>query len=372
MGFFSLDELREPDVRTLKFGPLGLGGEMEARDALRFQQEVVSHPELVPDVPSTVSDSFERLRRIHAYGVLWYDFFTVADDQARLFLEFALRERFVEFHDGTVQFRDKAGELHDFPTTPFREIQAEAARHESKDDEWRLVIRRTGRGIRFDGMLDSLLRWAHEEGLLRGQRNRARNRLIESGRNHVAHGAGDHLLMPVDSARTIHDTAEIVNHLWGAPTPGGRLYPAPIRREVQLVGWTPGESIMSGQVAVPGDGQPIDLNDAVDQLGSALPGDSQIDDCTWVLVRADSAQDAFLHARSVAIGATGCSRKGKCQQCAVETIRRGNWKDVANALAAECPEARPHRVPDVRVSSGLRWPRYQQLTGEGNWLLGDR
>ena len=236
MGFFSLDELREPDVRTLKFGPLGLGGEMEARDALRFQQEVVSHPELVPDVPSRVSDSFERLRRIHAYGVLWYDFFTVADDQARLFLEFALRERFVEFHDGTVQFRDKAGELHDFPTTPFREMQAEAARHESKDDEWRLVIRRTGRGIRFDGMLDSLLRWAHEEGLLRGQRNRARNRLIESGRNHVAHGAGDHLLMPVDSARTIHDTAEIVNHLWGAPTPGGRLYPALIRREVQLVG----------------------------------------------------------------------------------------------------------------------------------------
>jgi hypothetical protein len=102
-----------------------------------------------------------------------------------------------------VQFRDKARELHDFPTTPYRELQAEARRHEGKDDEWRLIVRRTGNHIRFDGMLDSLLRWAHEEGLLRGQRNRASGRLIASGRNYVAHGAGDHLHTPVDSAQTI-------------------------------------------------------------------------------------------------------------------------------------------------------------------------
>jgi hypothetical protein len=269
MEFVSWDELCEPDVGARKFGPFGLGGEMEAQDALRFQQEVVSHPELAPDVPISVRDCLKRLRRIHAYGVLWYDFFTVADDQAQLFLEFALRERFVEFQGPTVQFRDKARELRVYPTTPFKELQAEVRKHEDRDDEWRLIVQRTGNDIRFDGMLDSLLRWAHEEGLLRGQRNRALGRLIASGRNYVAHGAGDHLLTPVESAQTIRDTAEIVNQLWGAATPGGRLYPAPIRREVQFVGWSSVGEVMSGEVAVPYDGQPLNVQDAVDQIGSA-------------------------------------------------------------------------------------------------------
>jgi hypothetical protein len=47
-----------------------------------------------------------------AHGVLFYDFLIVSHDQARLFLEFAIRERFVDFHGGAAQFRDKAGELH--------------------------------------------------------------------------------------------------------------------------------------------------------------------------------------------------------------------------------------------------------------------
>jgi hypothetical protein len=92
---------------------------------------------------------------------------------------------------------------------------------------------------------------------------------------------------------------------------------------------------------------------------------------TWFLLRADSSQQAFLHARSVAIGDTGCSRRGQCQQCGVETIRRGSWKDVADSLAAESPEARPCDLPDVRVPSRRRWPRYHQLLGDGNWSLGD-
>lgn len=45
--------------------------------------------------------------------------------------------------------------------------------------------------------------------------------------------------MPNNSARDIHDVAEVINRLWGSPTPGGRLYPdpAPIRREMVAVGW---------------------------------------------------------------------------------------------------------------------------------------
>jgi len=217
--------------------------------------------------------------------------------------------------------------------------------------------------------------------------------------------------------------AEIVNQLWGAATPGGRLYPAPIRREIQFVGWSPAGEVMSGEAAVPDNGQPMNLQEVIDQFASALPGNSAIDDWTWILVRAvphddglmqfdsmfevttypcdllwgpgtvtemaarvgqgalhddvvdvldrlflvqhhedriylprhpetalglaetdragtwsllraDSSQQAFQHARSVAIGAE-CSRRGQCQQCGVETIRRGSWKDVADSLAAE-------------------------------------
>ena len=459
MEIKSLDELREVDERTLRFSPFGLGGKMTPEGAARFQQEVISHPDLAPGVPQRVCDCFERLRMTHAYGVLCYDFFTIAHDQAQLALEFALRERFVEFHGGTVEFRDKTGSLHQVATAPFTELQAEIRRHES--DEWRLAVRRTGGAIRFDGMLDSLLRWAREEELLRGQRNRTRDRLLRDMRDHVAHGAGDHLLMPVDSAQAISDVAEIINQLWGAATPGGRLYPAPIRREVQLVGWSPRGNVMAGQVGLSRDGQSLGPQAAAEQIHSAVPRGDPVDDWTWVLVRAvphdeglmrfdslfevtaypcellagpastgdaaawaerelpqgdtvdvldrlflvqyhgdrlylprcpeialgladseragtwsliraDSAAEAFTHARNVVIGGSGCSRRGPCQQCAVETMRRGTWKEVAAALTAECPQCQPLQVPDARASSALRWPRYHQILGDGNWALGDK
>src|SRR5439155_8898122 len=57
-------------------------------------------------------------------------------------------------------------------------------------------------------------------------------------RNFVAHPIGYHLNGPVEAAGTLRDLAEIINQLWGAPTPGGRLYPAPLRREVIVLAWT--------------------------------------------------------------------------------------------------------------------------------------
>jgi hypothetical protein len=74
--------------------------------------------------------------------------------------------------------------------------------------------------IYFDGILDSLLRWARGEGLLRGQRNRLHEPALKWFRNYVAHGSGYHLGAPVDAARAISDAAEIINLLWGAPSPG--------------------------------------------------------------------------------------------------------------------------------------------------------
>ena len=78
--------------------------------------------------------------------------------------------------------------------------------------------------------------WARREGLLHGQRNKALEPLISRMRNRFAHGQY-WLGTPVESARAIHDVAEVVNRLWGATTPGGRLYPAPLERDVVAIGW---------------------------------------------------------------------------------------------------------------------------------------
>ena len=267
MRIRSLDELRQADERTLHFTSLGFhtGGMLRPEDAALYQQETLSHADLSEAVAEGTRSTFNRLRLLHSYGVLSYDMFTAADDLAQLVIEQALRDRFVEFHDGTVQFQDADGAVHNVPAASFQalyeEIHAEGRLRKPK--RWRLRLHATGELLYFDGMLTSLLRWARAEGLLRGQCNRQLEPVLRKIRNDVAHGGGHHLVMPVDCARTISDAAEIINHLWGSSTPGGRLYPAPIRRVIQLVAWNPGGSVMSGPASCPPDPQFADWACAV-------------------------------------------------------------------------------------------------------------
>lgn len=259
MKIRSLDELRQADERTLRFTSAGFatGGMLRPEDAALYQQECLSRAELSEAVAEGTRSTFDRLRLLHSYGVLSYDMFTAADDLANLVIEQALRDRFIEFHNGTVPFHDAHGTVHNVPAASFQalyeEIHAEGRLR--RPQRWRLRLHRTGELVYFDGMLDSLLRWARAEGLLRGQRNRQLDSVLKKIRNDVAHGGGHHLVMPVDSARTISDAAEIINHLWGLSTPGGRLYPAPIRRKIQVVAWDPGGSVMSGPAGCPPDSQ---------------------------------------------------------------------------------------------------------------------
>ncbi|HET9899220.1 MAG TPA: hypothetical protein VFQ44_30210 [Streptosporangiaceae bacterium] len=207
MDIKSLGELREADERTLRFGPMGLetGRMLQPEFAALYQQEVVSRAELIPAVAASTRGTFERLRSTYAYGVLSYEIFTVVDDLAQLLIEQALRDRFMEFHEGTVHFRDARGEFHEVPARTFDELYKviHSGNPLRKPNKWRLELRRTRQLIYFDGMLDSLLRWARGEGLLRGQRSRRLEPLLREFRNSVAHGSGDHLVMPVDAARDI-------------------------------------------------------------------------------------------------------------------------------------------------------------------------
>lgn len=451
----SLDQLREPDERTLKFQPIGLGGRMRPADAALYQQEIISHTELVSDVPELVRNYFDQLRTLYAYGVLCYDFFTIAHDQTQLALEFALRARFIEFYGGTVPLSGGRGGACAVQAASFEQLHQVIRRTPGL----RLRVQRTGKWIPFDGMLDSLIRWARAEGMLRGQRNRAIEPLLRKFRNQVAHGAGYHLLMPADAARAISDIAEFINHLWGSPTPGGRLYPAPIRRDTQVVGWNSRGDVMAGQIGLLREGQPGECAaPASDQLHAELPGGTSPAEWTWVLVRgvlhdeglmrfdslfevttypcemlwgpgtardamawfeaeqpqadevgvldrpfliqhcgsrlylprrpevaagmgdagrqgkwyfvrADHPTDAFGHVRTVAARGPGCSRTGPCQQCAVETVGVGSWDAVASLLKDEGVEIAPHPVPDARVSSAMKWPRYSEILGNGRWVV---
>ena len=75
---------------------------MRPEGAAEFHQRVVARHELAPEAAEGTRQSFEQLREIFRYGVLWYDIFTMIADHALLVFEQALRDRFNDFRKGKV------------------------------------------------------------------------------------------------------------------------------------------------------------------------------------------------------------------------------------------------------------------------------
>lgn len=240
----TVSELTTPDERTLRFTGMGfsIAGTLKPEDSAQFQQRVIAGANLQPDVPEGIQKSFERLRSLHSLGVLYYDAFTIAADLAWLVLEQAFRERFVTYFDGAVPLvNTKMKEEDTLRVQNFDEVYKAVNRGgKYAGDAWKLKVQATGKQLPFKGNLSHLQKWARQEGLLHGQRNKWLEPVYDRLRNSVAH-PGYHLTMPPDSARTIHDLAEIINRLWGHTTPGGRLYPGPLPRQVLVVAWTDAE-----------------------------------------------------------------------------------------------------------------------------------
>ena len=232
-------ELTTPDPRTLRFTPLGFStmGELKPEYAAEFQQQVVAHCDLAPEVPEGTRNSFERLRTLHSYGILCYEAFTVADDLAWLLLEQALRERFIAFYDEVIPLvHAKTGEQRPLTANNFTVVDAAFRPGGSHaKGSWCLSLS-DGTTVAFRRSMSQLQDWARKEHLLDGQRNKRLDPVYVAMRNSVAH-PHYHLSMPPDSARTIRDVAEMINRLWGHPTPGGRLYPAPLERQILIVAW---------------------------------------------------------------------------------------------------------------------------------------
>jgi hypothetical protein len=241
MEIRSFTELTTPDERSLRFTPLGFatGGKLSPDSAAQFQQRSISGAELIPAVPEGTRSSFERLRTLHSYGVLCYDAFTVVDDLRWVVLEQALRERFIDFYERAVPLVDKDGAEGSFAASDFEAVSEAFRWGGTHAKGWQLQLRNRQASMPMPLTLRPLLRWARAEGLLHGQRNRrVEEDLYDKIRNRFAHGSGFHIGMPNHSARGIRDLAEIINRLWGQATPGGRLYPAPVQRDVLIVGWS--------------------------------------------------------------------------------------------------------------------------------------
>ncbi len=236
-------ELITPDRRSLGFTSRGLamGGILRPEDAAEFQQRSIASADLIPAVSDGTRKSFERLRGLHSYGVLFYDAFTVAEDLTLIVLEQAIRERFIEFYAGAIPLVDKRGVADVLQAADFETVSEAFRRGGNQAKGWRLQLRSSRAPISMPLTLRPLLLWARLEGLVHGQRNkRVELEIFDKIRNRFAHGAGFRLGMPNESARSIRDLGEIVNRLWGSATPGGRLYPAAVQREVLVVGWSEG------------------------------------------------------------------------------------------------------------------------------------
>jgi hypothetical protein len=223
-----LAELQRPDDISRRFNPLGLGGLLESEDAARFQTAVIASAVLADDVPEHVRNNFGRVRKLHLYGVLEYDFFTVADQQALLVLEGALRLRFLSYYDGGIPVETR-GVTELLPATIFDDVR-EAKR--------RGATLRASDGHTYPLPLSTqaLFAWARRERLLPGTQTRGVDQALSNLRNYAAHPVTHTVLMPPDSAETIRDVAEIINKLWGHDTPEGRFFPGPRERQPRVVG----------------------------------------------------------------------------------------------------------------------------------------
>jgi len=219
----SIEDLVAADEMTRHFNWWGLSGALlSPEDSLRYLQDSINRARLVGAVPEDVRSNFERVRKTFLYGLMEYDLFTVADDDARLILEGALRDRFVAYYEGEI--------------TVIRGEQGRTLRGSSFDDLYKrrkpgdLLVTQDGKHRELSWGMSGLLAWARWEGLLVGQRSARSDKAMSRLRNYVAHPSGFHLLSPPDAARTLSRVAEFINKLWGVDTLGGQVFPAPVGR----------------------------------------------------------------------------------------------------------------------------------------------
>ena len=134
----ALAELREPDPRSMMWVASGAAA---AEDAADRHKRVMAHLDVPASVPEPVRKSFDRIRAIYRQGLFSYDLYTVAGDQARLLIEQALKERFVEFYGGPVLFTDGQGSTQTVKASAFSEVFWGIRRADGRPRNWKIQLR---------------------------------------------------------------------------------------------------------------------------------------------------------------------------------------------------------------------------------------
>lgn len=262
----TLAELQEPDQRSLMWSVWTA----DPAKAAERDQRLLSRVDLSPDVPETTRQSFERLCTLFAYGILCYDLYTVAGDLARLVVEQALRDRFLPFYGGTVNFTDGQGVPQTVTASSYDDLYRAIRRDDGRLRGWKLQLRSGAVPFAFSGELTSLLRWARAEGLLAGQSDRLRDKPRAWFRNFVAHPSY-HLQGPDYAERGILDLAYLVNRIWGSPSRTA------VAREPVMITWT-GDTVTWGEGPGPLLDQPAEGGTPTSVIALAVPGDPELGD----------------------------------------------------------------------------------------------
>jgi len=216
---------------TVPFGPRGmsLGGPvLTPEQSLQWVQEIVAAYDLNERVPEEVLGYYDVSRRLHVYGYFDYRFFTIAHERATFAAEFAVRRRFLDWHDGRVPVeRGEGGEIESgiIQATDTWKFDAQFRRKRRRRlaAQWRLQGHPA-----FDGSFGAHLEWARTTidlgryfakaaNAQTGDERPGRLDALRDLRNMAAHPSVDMRVMPVDSARSIEFSWRFINALWGVP-----------------------------------------------------------------------------------------------------------------------------------------------------------
>jgi hypothetical protein len=228
-----LAALRAVDEGSLYFTPGGLAGPLEPAQAARIFATWMAQLSLADDVPEDIRLNFDRVRKLFLYGLLERDLFSLANHEAHLVLEGALRHRFVSYYNGQLPIlRDGVAEtiavssFYDYyklrPTLKRCRLGTSAA---------------VGETLPFS--YSALYSWARRQRLLVGQRNVGVFASLVNLRNYAAHPERYSDDIPPWVVRLLVDVAEIINKLWGHNTDGGRLFPGPVHRHLRCAALSP-------------------------------------------------------------------------------------------------------------------------------------
>jgi len=190
----------------------------------------ISREVLIPTVPEAVQRVFTRARELYVFGYFSYEFFTVAQHQAALALEVAVKHRYCQALGNTVALRTWDGKetvLHrpDYDRLwrawkeAERGLTKEAGRWPTANGAPSRAAALTVSGAPFRASLPELLAWLVENKIItKWERNVCDH--YRQVRNWLSHPLYGSVLPPGYALSAIRDVAQLINKMFhGVKTP---------------------------------------------------------------------------------------------------------------------------------------------------------